>query len=80
VSEPDNAVLRAGNAVYFRRIVPLIGGVLSDGEAYRYLPRSTAYLPPPQRLVEMLGDAGFERVERTPLGGGVAQLLLGTRR
>ena len=79
-SEPEGRVLRAGHALYFRRIVPLIGGVLSDGEAYRYLPRSTAYLPQPQRLVEMLGDAGFERVERTPLGGGVAQLLLGTRR
>jgi hypothetical protein len=28
----------------------------------------------------MIGDAGFERVERTPLGGGVAQMLVGTRR
>ena len=79
-SEPDGRVLRAGHALYFRRIVPLIGGALSDGEAYRYLPRSTAYLPEPHRLLEMLGDAGFERVERTPLGGGVAQVLVGTRR
>ena len=34
----------------------------------------------PERLLEMLGEAGFVQVERTPLGGGVAQLLLGTRR
>jgi demethylmenaquinone methyltransferase / 2-methoxy-6-polyprenyl-1,4-benzoquinol methylase len=79
-SEPDGRVLRAGHALYFRRIVPLIGGALSDGDAYRYLPRSTAYLPEPERLIEMLGDAGFERVERTALGGGVAQMLVGTRR
>ena len=79
-SEPDGRVLRAGHALYFRRIVPLIGGALSDGDAYRYLPRSAAYLPEPDRLLEMLGDAGFEQVERTPLGGGVAQMLLGTRR
>ena len=79
-SEPEGRVLRAGHAVYFRRIVPLIGGALSDGEAYRYLPRSTAYLPEPDRLVAMLRDGGFAGVERLPLAGGAAQLLVGTRR
>jgi demethylmenaquinone methyltransferase/2-methoxy-6-polyprenyl-1,4-benzoquinol methylase len=79
-SEPDGRLLRAGHAVYFKRIVPLIGGALSDREAYRYLPRSMAYLPEPARLISMLGDAGFAGVERIALGGGVAQLLVGTRR
>jgi len=79
-SEPERGLLRAGHAIYFKRIVPMIGGVLSDREAYRYLPRSMAYLPTPSRLVEMLGEAGFEQVERIALLGGAAQLLLGTRR
>lgn len=79
-SEPDGRLLRAGHAVYFKRIVPLIGGALSDREAYRYLPRSMAYLPEPARLLSMLADAGFAGVERIALGGGVAQLLVGTRR
>ena len=79
-SEPDGRLLRAGHAVYFKRIVPVIGGALSDRDAYRYLPRSMAYLPGPDRLVAMLGEAGFVAVERIPLGGGVAQLLVGTRR
>ena len=79
-SEPDGRLLRAGHAVYFKRIVPLIGGALSDRDAYRYLPRSMAYLPEPARLVSMLADAGFAGVERIALGGGVAQLLVGTRR
>jgi demethylmenaquinone methyltransferase / 2-methoxy-6-polyprenyl-1,4-benzoquinol methylase len=78
--EPDGRLLRVGHALYFRRIVPLIGGALSDKEAYRYLPRSTAYLPEPERLRSMLGDAGFIEIERIALGGGVAQLLVGTRR
>ncbi len=69
-----------GYSLYFKRIVPLIGGALSDREAYRYLPASMAYLPPPTRLVEMLEGAGFERVERIGLAAGAAQLLLGTRR
>ena len=79
VSEPDNAVLRAGNAVYFRRIVPLIGGLLSDGGAYRYLPRSTAYLPPPDEMLQMLRQAGFPDAVRHQLTGGLTQLLVGTR-
>jgi demethylmenaquinone methyltransferase/2-methoxy-6-polyprenyl-1,4-benzoquinol methylase len=79
VSEPDNAVLRAGNAVYFRRIVPVIGGLLSDADAYRYLPRSTAYLPPPDEMVQMLRRAGFPDALRRQLTGGLTQLLMGTR-
>jgi len=79
-SEPDGRLLRAGHAVYFKRIVPLIGGALSDREAYRYLPRSMAYLPEPARLLSMLADADFAGIERIVLGGGVAQLLVGTRR
>ncbi len=79
-SEPERRLLRAGHALYFKRIVPMIGGVLSDRDAYRYLPRSMAYLPPPARLVEMLERAGFEQVERIVLLGGAAQLILGTRR
>jgi demethylmenaquinone methyltransferase/2-methoxy-6-polyprenyl-1,4-benzoquinol methylase len=78
-SEPDAAVLRAGHAVYFRRIVPLIGGLLSSREAYSYLPRSAAYLPPAADMVKMLGDAGFREVERSQLSGGIVQLLMGTR-
>ena len=78
-AEPEGRVMRVGHAVYFRRIVPLIGGALSDGEAYRYLPRSTAYLPHPQRLLSMVRGAGFEQVERFPLAGGAAQLLVATR-
>ena len=79
-SEPEGRVLRAGHAVYFKRLVPLIGGALSDRDAYRYLPRSTAYLPSPAELLAGLAGSGFERVERFPLGGGAAQLLVGTRR
>jgi demethylmenaquinone methyltransferase/2-methoxy-6-polyprenyl-1,4-benzoquinol methylase len=79
VSEPDNPVMRAGNAVYFRRIVPVVGGLLSDADAYRYLPRSTAYLPPPEEMVRMLRRAGFPDAVRRQLSGGLTQLLVGTR-
>ena len=78
-SEPDNAVMRAGHGVYFRHVVPRIGGLLSDGDAYAYLPRSMAYLPPPAEMLAMLRDAGFPDAERHQLSGGITQLLVGTR-
>jgi demethylmenaquinone methyltransferase/2-methoxy-6-polyprenyl-1,4-benzoquinol methylase len=78
-SQPENPVLKAGHAVYFGQVVPLIGGVLSDRAAYRYLPRSLAYLPPPAEMLDLLRGAGFPDVRRLQLTGGAAQLLVGTR-
>jgi demethylmenaquinone methyltransferase/2-methoxy-6-polyprenyl-1,4-benzoquinol methylase len=79
-AEPAAGILRLGHRVYFRKVVPVIGGLLSDREAYSYLPRSTAYLPPPDELVSMLRTAGFTDARRVPLSGGITQLLVGTRR
>ena len=79
VATPENRVMRAGHGVYFGKVVPRIGGLLSDAAAYRYLPRSVAYLPPPPALVAQVEAAGFDGVRRTLLTGGASQLLLGTR-
>jgi demethylmenaquinone methyltransferase/2-methoxy-6-polyprenyl-1,4-benzoquinol methylase len=78
-AQPPNAVMRWGHAVYFTKIVPRIGGWLSDRDAYTYLPRSTAYLPPPNELVQLFARAGFPDITRTRVSGGIAQLLSGTR-
>jgi demethylmenaquinone methyltransferase/2-methoxy-6-polyprenyl-1,4-benzoquinol methylase len=80
VSEPPNPILRRLHALYFHRVVPLIGGLLSDRGAYRYLPRSTAYLPSPEALLALLAEAGFSHCRRIVLGAGAAQLLVGTKR
>jgi demethylmenaquinone methyltransferase / 2-methoxy-6-polyprenyl-1,4-benzoquinol methylase len=79
VATPPNPVVRAGHGVYFGRVVPLIGGLLSDGAAYRYLPRSVAYLPPPEEMLGRLGAAGFAEVDRRLFQGGLAQLVTGRR-
>lgn len=80
VAEPPNPLLRWGHHTYFSKVVPRIGGALSNGAAYRYLPRSVAYLPEPDALVAMVARAGFPDAERRLLTGGIAQLLVGTRR
>lgn len=78
-SEPEGRFMRAGHRVYFHRVVPLIGGLLSDREAYGYLPRSMAYLPPTPVLLDLLRAAGFPDARRIPLSGGIAQVFVGTR-
>lgn len=79
VSQPEHTLLRLGHSVYFRRVVPFVGALLSDREAYAYLPASMTYLPAPAKLAEMLREAGFGDVRRGALSGGIAQLVSGTR-
>jgi demethylmenaquinone methyltransferase / 2-methoxy-6-polyprenyl-1,4-benzoquinol methylase len=77
---PTNPIMRAGNAVWFRGAVPLLGRVIGhDGEAYRYLPKSTAYLPPIGDLLAIVRGAGFTDVEHSALMGGSVLLLTATR-
>jgi len=79
VATPANPVLRWGHGIYFGRVVPRIGGLLSDPAAYRYLPRSVAYLPATPDLLARIRAAGFTAVERRVFNGGIAQLLTATR-
>ncbi len=79
VDAPTSAVLRTGYDVWFNRVVPRLGAVLSDREAYDYLPRSVAYLPPAPVLRRLLTEAGYSGVGIRPLAGGLSQLLFATR-
>ena len=52
--EPRSALLRLGHRVYFRHLVPRLGAMLSDREAYAYLPASVEYLPDEAELRALL--------------------------
>jgi demethylmenaquinone methyltransferase/2-methoxy-6-polyprenyl-1,4-benzoquinol methylase len=79
VSVPSNPVVRWGNNIYFGKVVPRIGALLSDGAAYRYLPKSVAYLPTPTEMLAALRDAGFADATHVQLSGGLTQLMVATR-
>ncbi len=79
LAEP-RAATRWLQATWVEQIVPRLGALLSDAEAYRYLPASTAYLPDGGALVEIFHGAGFSDTRRILLGFGAVQLLVGTRR
>ena len=79
VSEPKSSLIKSGHNIYFNKLVPKIGSLLSDKSAYAYLPESVEYLPPTADLEALMTEAGFTSVRSVQLNGGIAQLLLGTR-
>ena len=79
VGVPRNRIIRYGNSFYFGKVIPRIGGLLSNRAADDSLPRSVAYLPSSEALCSMISAAGFSDVEHHQLSGGLTQLLLGTR-
>ncbi len=80
VAEPSNLVLRLGHGLYFGKVIPLIGGLLSDRAAYEYLPKSVAYMPPTDEMLDLLAGHGFDAVNHVLLSGGIAQLITATRK
>ncbi|HEX6250093.1 MAG TPA: ubiquinone/menaquinone biosynthesis methyltransferase [Gemmatimonadaceae bacterium] len=74
-STPRSPFIGSLYGFYFRRILPLVGGIVSGHPtAYRYLPESVAHFPEGGELAERLRLAGFERVEWRPLTFGIAAL------
>jgi len=63
---------------YSEAAIPALGKVVAgDGAPYRYLVESIRKFPPPDRFAEMIGGAGFARVEFTRLTGGVVAIHSG---
>jgi demethylmenaquinone methyltransferase / 2-methoxy-6-polyprenyl-1,4-benzoquinol methylase len=80
-SKPSNAILRGLYGVYFRGVLPLVGGAISGSlSAYAYLPASVQNFPNQRRLALLMEQAGFEQVGFKNLTGGVAALHMGQRR
>ncbi|HJL91066.1 MAG: ubiquinone/menaquinone biosynthesis methyltransferase [Acidimicrobiales bacterium] len=76
VDEPENRYMKMGHSFYFNKIVPFIGGLFSDKDAYSYLPRSVVYLPEENEIIKMIEGAGLSKVKKIRLTGGIAQLLV----
>ncbi len=68
---------RLYEAYSFAAIPPIGKAVTGDGGAYRYLVDSIRKFPPPERFAEMIGEAGFARVDFTRLSGGVVAIHSG---
>ena len=79
-SLPSNPIVRFGYGLYFHRILPLLGGLVSRNfAAYRYLPKSVAGFPPRQEFKRMLEGQGFTDVRWEDFTFGVVTLYRGVR-
>lgn len=77
---PRNALMRALYHLYFHRVLPLVGGVVSGNRAaYRYLPHSVAKFPPEEQLAQRMRDAGFAEVRWESLSFGIAAIHVGVK-
>lgn len=79
-SLPGNALLRAAYLLYFRHLLPRIGGwVARDLPAYRYLNQTVESFPYGEAFCALMREAGFARVRAHPLSFGIASLYLGDK-
>jgi demethylmenaquinone methyltransferase/2-methoxy-6-polyprenyl-1,4-benzoquinol methylase len=77
---PTNPVMRGLYLFYFKRILPVVGRLVSGHpEAYTYLPESVDQFPPPQTLVQWLGKAGLTDCGIETLSAGIAAITWGAR-
>ena len=79
-SLPGNPLLRAGYLVYFRHVLPILGGwIAGDPDAYRYLNRTVESFPRGEAFLSMMEDAGFASPRQIPLTFGIAELYIGEK-
>lgn len=64
--------------VWFDHIVPALGRLAGDSDAYEYLPNSVRRFPGPEQLAAILYDCGLRDVAYRLTAGGIIALHVGT--
>jgi demethylmenaquinone methyltransferase/2-methoxy-6-polyprenyl-1,4-benzoquinol methylase len=78
IARPSSFVGRLGR-VWFERIVPRIGQLAGQGEAYRYLVASVRAYPPPTEIAAIMQDVGLLDVTWAPMTFGMVTLHTGRK-
>jgi demethylmenaquinone methyltransferase/2-methoxy-6-polyprenyl-1,4-benzoquinol methylase len=74
---PSSIIFKYLYKFYFKRILPLIGGIISgDKEAYNYLPSSVEEFDEKIKLPELLRNSGFREIEVYSLTFGITQVII----
>ena len=80
LSVPSNAFIRWCYKLYFLKILPFIGGLVSGNRsAYEYLPASVLRFPTPDKFMSIMKSAGFDVVEHRALTLGVCRMYIGKK-
>ena len=78
MTTPQRPPLSTFFSLWFDRIVPVLGRLAGDPEAYSYLPNSVKRFPAPDRLAAMLWECGVREVSYLLTAGGIIALHAGT--
>lgn len=66
--------------LYFNKILPFIGGIISkDWNAYKYLPSSVNKFPDGLELLKILEEVGFKKLTFEPLSLGICTIYVGQK-
>ena len=80
LSVPSNSFVRWCYKLYFLKILPAIGGLISgERGAYEYLPASVLRFPAPDKFVAMMKTAGFASVEHKAFTLGICRMYIGNK-
>ena len=80
ITQPRRPPLSWFHRLWFDRIVPRLGALAGDRDAYTYLPESVKRFPRPEGLAAVMDRAGLERIRWTLLAGGIIAIHSGLRR
>jgi len=78
ITTPQRPPLSLFFRLWFDRLVPLLGRVAGDSEAYRYLPSSVRRFPGPRELAAEMSAAGLGQVRYVLTAGGIIAIHSGT--
>jgi demethylmenaquinone methyltransferase / 2-methoxy-6-polyprenyl-1,4-benzoquinol methylase len=79
ITNPRRPPLSTFFGLWFDRIVPVLGTLAGDRDAYTYLPESVKRFPPPEGLAMIMDRAGLEGIRYTVLAGGIIAIHSGAR-
>jgi demethylmenaquinone methyltransferase / 2-methoxy-6-polyprenyl-1,4-benzoquinol methylase len=79
ITTPQKPPLSWFFRLWFDRVVPMLGRVAGDPDAYSYLPSSVRRFPGPRELAAQLAAAGLEDVRWLLTAGGIIAIHAGTR-
>jgi demethylmenaquinone methyltransferase / 2-methoxy-6-polyprenyl-1,4-benzoquinol methylase len=80
ITQPRHPPLSWFHGLWFDRVVPRLGALAGDRDAYTYLPESVKRFPPPEGLAAVMDRAGLEQIRWTLLAGGIIAIHSGVRR
>jgi demethylmenaquinone methyltransferase/2-methoxy-6-polyprenyl-1,4-benzoquinol methylase len=78
ITTPQRPPLSTFFSLWFDRVVPLLGRIAGDPDAYSYLPNSVKRFPAPDRLAELMWRCGLREIRYVLTAGGIIALHAGT--